>query len=123
MPTSALVRFLACASRPPVAAFAFAAQGHAVGPLLAQTLTQALPPAPAPALAEAFARAAQPLAPAALPMPAASTEFDLRYDVLAPMDGASPLTVELREWTNESTVFKGGLPALRRYLDAGFGQC
>ncbi len=118
--STALVRFLACSTRPPVAAFAFAAQGYAVGPLLARALALAPPGAPAPALADAFAQAAQPLAPAAPPAPAGS-EWDLRFDVLAPPGGA--VSVELREWTNDSPVHSGSVAALRRYLDAGFGQC
>ena len=120
MASTALVRFLACASRPPVAAFTFAAKGFAVGPLLAQALAQAPPGAPPAALADAFARAAQPLAPAAPPSPPGA-EYDLRYDVLAPAGGA--VSVELREWTNECAVLKGDLGKLRRFLDAGFGQC
>lgn len=119
--STSLVRFLACATRPPVASFVFAAKGYAVGPCLAHALAQAQHGAQALALAEAFARAAQPLAPAAAPA-TASEEFDIRLDVVAPQDGSAVL-VEVREWTNPTPVFRGGVTGLQRYFDAGFGQC
>jgi hypothetical protein len=118
--STALVRFLACATRPPVAAFAFAARGFAVGPALLSALSQAPPGTPAPALAAAFSRAAQALAPAAAPVPA-SAEYDFRFDVLTREGGE--VHVELREWTSEATVLSGSVEKLRRHLDAGFGQC
>ena len=120
--STALVRFLLSSAQPPAAAFRFGAKGFAVGGRLVEALTKAPPTSAAPALAAAFLRAAHDLHPAPLPAGDTSLEFDFRFDITAPGD-AHPISITLKEWTNEAPVCSGGVAALKRHVEAGFGQC
>lgn len=120
--STALVRFLVPLRAAPAAVYCFRTKGYAVGGRLVETLTKAPPNSAAPALAAAFLAAAQDLLPTPLPAGGTSLEFDFRYDVTA-AEGSAPVAIALREWTNETPVCSGGIAALKRHVENGFGQC